>query len=221
MPGIFNSIFTKITTMKTIKYIIITIVILSMTLGSFSNLSGQENILFAETYNQSEVTSSLEKNDLFFTLVSSDDADKTSLGTCLDADINKLWKHLNSNKTRKHFPEDLFFAWGWNSENGSATLYALKRSSEEVPGKDDLQSLSVEKSNRTASYDLLISLSDEGAEKWASMTKNNVGSSIAIIVDDRVVAAPMVREEIKFGKCKISGSYTKEEMTEIKVLLEK
>lgn len=208
--------------MKTIKYIILAVIILSTTMGSFSNLLAQENTLFAECYKRGELTAMLEKDDLFFSLLTSPDSDPemARLGYCSEADMEKLWEHLHSKKIAKRFPEDLFFAWGWSPENGASTLYALKKSGEDVPGKSDLRSLSVQKSNSTTSYDLLISFSEEGAEKWAAMTKKNVGRNIAIIIEGKVVAAPSVREEIKFGKCMISGSYTKEEMNKMKTLLE-
>lgn len=209
--------------MKTIKYIIIVVVILSTTMGSLSNLFAQENTLFAECYKRSELTAMFEKGDLFFSLLTSPDSDQemARLGYCTEADMEDLWEHLHSKKISKQFPENLFFAWGWSTENGASVLYALKKSGMEVPGKGDLQSLSVQKSNSTTSYDLLISFSDEGAEKWAAMTKKNVGRNIAIIIEGKVVAAPTVREEIKFGKCMISGSYTSEDMNQMKSLLEK
>jgi len=50
---------------------LISILILSTTLGSFSNLLAQENTLFAETYKRSEITSLFEKGDRFFELLNS------------------------------------------------------------------------------------------------------------------------------------------------------
>jgi SecD/SecF fusion protein len=209
--------------MKTIKYIITAIVILSMCMGSFSNLRAQEAIQFMETYKRSEITSRLDKDDHLFELLNSSDTDPegAKLGTCVDADSEELWDYLHSKEFGSHFPEDLHFVWGWSSEESSLTLYALRETPGNAPGKMDLQSVSVQESARRGSYSLLISFSKKGAESWARMTRENIGKNIAIVIEGKVVTAPVVQSEIKQGKCLISGNYTKEEMAEMKALLEK
>lgn len=208
--------------MKTIKYIITALVILSTTMGGFSNLKAQENILFAETYKRSEITSLLEKDDRFFALLNSSETEpeRARLGNCTETDAKEAWKYLNSKEFRSHFPEDLRFAWGWNTSDGTLILYALRETPETAPGKKDLSSINIEKSKRTNSYSLLISMSEEGAENWARMTRENIGRNIAIVIEGKVVAAPVVKSEIKHGKCMISGDFSKEEVTEMKALLE-
>lgn len=208
--------------MKTIKYIITALVILATCMGSFSNLKAQENILFAETYKRSEITSLLEKDDRFFTILNSSETEpeRARLGSCPEADAKEAWKYLNSNTFRNQLPEDLRFAWGWNTDNGNYILYALRETQETAPGKKDLSSVSMDKSKRTDSYNLLISLSEEGAASWARMTRENIGRNIAIVIEGKVVAAPVVKSEIKQGKCMISGDFSKEEATEMKALLE-
>lgn len=209
--------------MLTIKYISITLIILSTTMGSVTKLMAQDDILFAETYKRSEITALLENDDRFFELLNSSETnpERARLGNCAEADTKELWAYLHSKEIESQFPEDLSFAWGWSSEEGIKTLYALRKIRKDAPGKKDLSSVKIEKSKRTESYGLLISLSEEGAESWARMTRENVGRNIAIVIEDRVVAAPLVRSEIKQGKCMISGNYTKEEMGQMKALLKK
>ena len=209
--------------MLTIKYISIALIILSTTMGSVSNLMAQDDILFAETYKRSEITALFENDDRFFELLNSSETDpeRTRLGSCAEADAEELWAYLHSKEIENQFPEDLHFAWGWSCEEGIKTLYALREIRKDAPGKKDLSSVKIEKSKRTESYNLLISLSEEGAESWARMTRENVGRNIAIVIEDKVVAAPLVRSEIKQGKCMISGNYTKEEIGQMKDLLEK
>jgi preprotein translocase subunit SecD len=45
----------------------------------------------------------------------------------------------------------------------------------------------------------------KGARKWAEMTRNNIGKTVAITIDDRVYALPTVMAEIKEGRAMISG----------------
>ncbi len=208
--------------MKTIKYIITALVILSTTMGSLSNLLAQDELLFAETYKRSEVTSLLDKDDRFFTLLASSETDpeRARLGNCSEADSKEVWKYLHSKALRSRLPEDLRFVWGWKTGDDRLILYALREAQGAVPGKKDLSSINIEKSKRTDSYDLLISMSEEGAENWARMTRENVGRNIAIIIEGKVVAAPVVRSEIKHGKCMISGNFSKEEISHMKKLLE-
>ncbi|MDF1550876.1 MAG: hypothetical protein P1P88_23840 [Bacteroidales bacterium] len=45
----------------------------------------------------------------------------------------------------------------------------------------------------------------DGAKKWADFTKQNIGKSIAIIIDDQVYAIPLINGEIKQGIAWITG----------------
>jgi protein-export membrane protein SecD len=53
-------------------------------------------------------------------------------------------------------------------------------------------------------------LDDEGREAFYEATKNNVGKSIIIKLDDVVISAPVVNEAIRDGKSVIQGSFTTE-----------
>jgi preprotein translocase subunit SecD len=50
----------------------------------------------------------------------------------------------------------------------------------------------------------------KGARKWAEMTRNNIGKTIAITIDDRVYALPTVMAEILEGRAMISGLESEE-----------
>jgi len=52
------------------------------------------------------------------------------------------------------------------------------------------------------------------------MTRENIGKNIAIVIDGKVVAAPVVQAEIKEGKCMISGNFSKGDASKMKALLE-
>lgn len=208
--------------MKTIKYIVIGMVIFSMTLGSFSNMMGQDAIHFSETYKSKEVLSLLDQGDEYFTVLSQDQVNPEGslLGSCAESDSEELWKYLHSMEVQSRLPKDLRFAWGWKSETGKSLLFALRESQKVAPEQKDLNSVSMQESKRKGNYDLLLTFSKEGADNWARMTKENVGRNIAIVMNGKVLAAPLVQMEITGGKCMISGDFSETEASEMKALLE-
>ena len=58
-----------------------------------------------------------------------------------------------------------------------------------------------------------------GARKFGIYTAENVGSPFAIVLDEEVISAPVIREAITGGSGQISGSFTVEESTNLAVLL--
>jgi len=60
--------------------------------------------------------------------------------------------------------------------------------------------------------EIWVKLKEAQAQKWAEMTRNNVGKSLAIISDGRVMSYPRVQSEITGGAVAISGNYKIEEM---------
>jgi preprotein translocase subunit SecD len=67
----------------------------------------------------------------------------------------------------------------------------------------------------------LVSLefSDEGAKKFADLTAENVGRTIAIVLDGNVLTAPNVKEPITGGKAVITGNRSIEEAHNLALLL--
>lgn len=54
-------------------------------------------------------------------------------------------------------------------------------------------------------YVVQLSLTEEGADKFAAATSESIGSQIAIIYDDEVISAPSVTETIADGQAVITG----------------
>lgn len=59
----------------------------------------------------------------------------------------------------------------------------------------------------------------QGAQKFGRYTSANVGQPFAIVLDDEVISAPVIRQPITTGSGQISGSMTFEESSELAVLL--
>ena len=58
-----------------------------------------------------------------------------------------------------------------------------------------------------------------GARRFADITRQNVGKRFAIVLDDQVISAPVIREPITGGSGEISGSFTASSATDLAVLL--
>ena len=58
-----------------------------------------------------------------------------------------------------------------------------------------------------------------GARRFAEVTMANVGKPFAIVLDNEVISAPVIREPITGGSGQISGSFTVEQATDLALLL--
>jgi preprotein translocase subunit SecD len=58
-----------------------------------------------------------------------------------------------------------------------------------------------------------------GARKFAEATQQNVGKPFAIILDNKVISAPVIREPILGGSGQISGNFTVQSANDLAILL--
>jgi SecD/SecF fusion protein len=58
-----------------------------------------------------------------------------------------------------------------------------------------------------------------GARQFGDITKANVGKPFAIVLDDKVLSAPVIREPILAGSGQISGSFSVDSATDLAALL--
>jgi protein-export membrane protein SecD len=73
--------------------------------------------------------------------------------------------------------------------------------------------------SRTNEPIISFRFNQSGARKFGSYTKDNVGSPFAIVLDDKVLSAPNIREPILGGSGQISGSFTVESANTLAVQL--
>ena len=64
-----------------------------------------------------------------------------------------------------------------------------------------------------------IEFTPKGAEKFAEITKRNVGKPLAIFLDDQLVSAPNVAQEILGGSAVITGQFTTDEAKNLAIQL--
>ena len=65
-----------------------------------------------------------------------------------------------------------------------------------------------------------MKMNAEGAQKWAKITEENVGKSIAIVLDNLVYSAPNINEKIAGGSSQISGNFTLDEARDLANILQ-
>jgi len=58
-----------------------------------------------------------------------------------------------------------------------------------------------------------------GARKFAEATQQNVGKPFAIVLDNKVISAPVIREPILGGSGQISGNFTVQQANDLSILL--
>ncbi len=64
-----------------------------------------------------------------------------------------------------------------------------------------------------------IEFNSEGSQKFAEITKRNIGKPLAIFLDDEYISAPTVQQEIIGGNAVISGNFTTEQAKSLSVQL--
>ena len=92
------------------------------------------------------------------------------------------------------------------AEGEGARSYVLQESP--VVSGEDLVDAQPGFDSRTNEPIISFRFNQSGARKFGSFTKDNVGAPFAIVLDNKVLSAPVIREPILGGSGQISGSFT-------------
>ncbi len=87
-----------------------------------------------------------------------------------------------------------------------------------LEGSDIADAEGVARQSQTTSssqYVVTLTMTDEGREKFAQATEENVGKTIAIVYDNEIISNPSVNEAITGGQAEISGMASLEEAREL------
>ncbi len=139
----------------------------------------------------------------------------------------KVDKILGRKDIKRLFPEDLKFMWSANPEaNGAGKeltyqLFAIRipENGKAMVGGSHVSSANVGVDQTYGTITVNVSMTTEGSERWAEMTNDNKGRSVAITMDDVVYSAPVVRSAINGGNTEISGNFSREEAESLSGLL--
>ena len=142
------------------------------------------------------------------------------IGFAKKADMESIMADLNRKEVRSLFKKDLEFAWGFKELKEAPGYYELIALKASKDGKAALNGEVVtdarqEFGQTSATAEVTMAMNNTGSTQWARITKENVGRSIAIVLDNAVYSYPNVNEEIKGGRSQITGNFTLEEATDL------
>ena len=137
-------------------------------------------------------------------------------------DTAEINKYLSMREIQAELPKDLRLKWGvsayeYDPKGQTFELYAIR--STERNGRAPLEGDVVVSAKDE--YDLFgkpavsMSMNTHGSRRWAQLTKQNIGKSIAIVLDGYVYSAPNVNTEITGGNSQITGHFTPEQAKDL------
>jgi protein-export membrane protein SecD len=109
-------------------------------------------------------------------------------------------------------PDDVLLA---DEDRGGSVLVHK----EVLVSGDDLTNAYAGFDNRNGQPAVMFELNSKGATAFARVTRDNIGKPFAIILDNKVVSAPVIQSEIPGGHGQITGRFSQEEVNRLALLL--
>ncbi len=139
-----------------------------------------------------------------------------TVGTVNYKDTATVNKYLALRQVRDILPRNVIFKWTVKAIDEKEQFYqliALKVTNRK--GKAPLEGdvitdakADIRTEGGRTQWEVSMSMNSEGAKKWAILTKENRGKSIAIVLDGLVYSYPRVNDEITGGRSSITGNFT-------------
>ena len=190
----------------------------------------KSDLLSEELQSNSEEDLAIEEyrksHPLFAVLQPSGARGNACIGFAQGGDTAIVNRYLNNERVKELFPAEFRAMWSVNPSEyaGGSNIYelvAIKAASRD--GKAPLDGSAV--TDARVSYEgqgmnqgspvVSMTMNAEGANKWARITKDNIGKQVAIVLDGLVYSYPTVQTEITGGSSQISGNFTVEEATDL------
>ena len=135
------------------------------------------------------------------------------------ADINR---YLSMPEIQSELPKDLRLKWGvspseFDKKGQTFELYAIKSTERngKAPLEGDVVTDAKDEFDQYSKPAVSMTMNSDGARRWAQLTKQNIGRSIAIVLDNYVYSAPNVNSEITGGRSQITGHFTPEQAKDL------
>lgn len=136
------------------------------------------------------------------------------------ADVNKI---INSAMAKKILPSDCKLLWSAKPSDALTVknmyeLHAIKVTSTNgrAPLEGDVITEASDEFNHiTGAPEVSMKMNSDGARRWATLTKANIGKAVAVVLDGSVYSAPRVNGEITGGSSSISGNFTIEDTKDL------
>ena len=167
-----------------------------------------------------------KQNPLFYVLNPSVDQTGRAfrgpvVGTVHYADTAKVNALFASQQAKSLLPRDLKLCWTVKPIDEAETMYQLvalkmvNRDGRASLEGDVITDARADFSQTSAYATVSMEMNAEGAKSWARITKDNIGKSIAIVLDGYVYSFPTVQNEITGGNSQITGNFTVEEAKDL------
>ena len=135
-------------------------------------------------------------------------------------DTATINKYLSMPQVKAILPSDLVPMWGVKPTDNAGTVFELVAIKSTRDGKAPLDGSCI--NDASISYreqggmpTVSMAMNPDGAKTWARLTTDNVGRSVAVVLDGMVYSYPNVNEPITGGRSEISGHFTIEEATDL------
>ena len=142
------------------------------------------------------------------------------VGTVHYTDTAKVMAVLNSQQAKQILPREVRFRWTVKAIDEANSLYQLVALKAQRDGRPSLEGdvitdARADFSQVSAYANVSMSMNAEGAKAWQRITKENIGKSVAIVLDGFVYSSPTVQNEIAGGNSQITGNFTVEEAKDL------
>ena len=142
------------------------------------------------------------------------------IGTVHYTDTAKVNAMLNSPVAKSVLPRDARFYWTVKAIDEANAYYQLVALKAQRDGRASLEGdvitdARADFSQLSAYANVSMSMNAEGAKAWQRITKDNIGKSVAIVLDGYVYSFPTVQNEIAGGNSQITGNFTVEEAKDL------
>ena len=142
------------------------------------------------------------------------------VGTVHYVDTAKVNAMLNSQIAKAVLPRDARFYWTVKAIDEANAYYQLVALKAQRDGRASLEGdvitdARADFSQISAYANVSMSMNAEGAKTWQRLTKDNIGKSVAIVLDGYVYSFPTVQNEIAGGNSQITGNFTVEEAKDL------
>ena len=142
------------------------------------------------------------------------------VGTAHYTDTAKVMAMLNSQVAKSLLPRELRLCWTVKAIDEAESFYQLVALKSQTSGRPSLEGDVITDARadfgQTSAYaNVSMTMNAEGARDWQRITRDNIGKSIAIVLDGYVYSFPTVQNEIAGGSSQITGNFTVEEAKDL------
>lgn len=144
-----------------------------------------------------------------------------AVGIAHKKDMETINNYLQMRQVKDLFPRNLRFFWTVKSVDEKEQYYQLvavkasNRDGSPALQGDVVTDARADFAQNGRGQEVSMAMNAEGAKAWARVTKDNIGKSVAIVLDGLVYSYPNVNDEITGGRSQITGNFTPEEAKDL------